>query len=130
MTTIKTIQLDFADVEIHEHYVISTIREGVTFGKQHLDAMFDVFSTYYKDRPFVSIANRKNDYSIDPNMLSKKNHPDLLAIGVVCYTNAAKEIAEFEKKFYKGTFELFPSLEKAEKWSLELLEGYLKKAGL
>lgn len=130
MTAIKKISLDFADIAVHEHYIISTIHEGVTFGKAHLDAMFEVFNTYYKDRPFISIANREFDYTIDPNMLSARNHPDLIAIAIVYYTDAAKEIVQFEKKFYNGIYEMFDSLEKAQEWSLELLEKHLKKAGL
>ncbi|HBR53278.1 MAG TPA: hypothetical protein DEA82_03465, partial [Flavobacteriaceae bacterium] len=61
MTASKTIDLEFAEIEVYEHFVVSTIKEGVTFGKKYLQQLFEVFSTYYKDRPFVSIANRAND---------------------------------------------------------------------
>ena len=130
MVAVKKIRLDFVEVEIFEHFVVSTIDEGVTFGKTQLDELFELFSTYYKDRPFVSIANRKNDYTIDPNLLSTKKHPELIGIAVVYYTKAAKDIATFEKKFYPGNFEVFKSLSAAKQWSLELLEDHLKKAGL
>lgn len=130
MNAEKTIDIGFATVQISEHYIISTIREGIVFEKKHLKILFDLFSTYYKDRPFVSIANRAYDYSIDPNTLSSEKHPDLIGIGVVCYTSASKQIAEFEKNFYKGTYEIFDSLEVARAWAIELLQEDLKKAGL
>ena len=129
MTGVKKLHLKFADIEVFEHFIISTIFEGVTFGKKELDDLFNVFSTYYTDRPFVSIANRKYDYTIDPNLLTI-NHPDLLGIAVVCYTKTAKEIAQFEQKFYEGKYEIFSSVDEAKEWSITQLEDYLKKAGL
>lgn len=130
MNAEKTIDIGFATVQISEHYVISTIKEGVVFGKKQLKTLFDLFSVYYKDRPFVSIANRAHDYTIDPNTLSSEKHPELIGIGVVCYTPASKQIAAFEKTFYNGIYEIFDSLEDARAWALEFLQEYLKKAGL
>lgn len=130
MTASKTIDLEFAEIEVYEHFVVSTIKEGVTFGKKYLQQLFEVFSTYYKDRPFVSIANRANDYTIDPNLLSNYKHPELLGIAVVCHTDAAKKTALFEQKFYDGQFEIFDSIEEAKEWSLQLLGDHLKNAGL
>ena len=102
----------------------------MTFGKRELGVLFNIFNIYYKDRPFISIAHRKHDYTIDPNLLSTNKYPDLLGIAVVYYSEASKKTALFEKEFYLGTYEIFSDLEKAKSWAIEYLEDYLKKAGL
>ena len=130
MTPSKTIILEFVTIQIQEHFVISTIEEGVTIDDAKLNKMFEIFTLYYKHRPFVSIANRAYDYTIDPNLLSNYKHPELLGIAVVCHTDAAKKTALFEQKFYDGQFEIFDSIEEAKEWSLQLLEDHLKNAGL
>jgi hypothetical protein len=130
MLTYKTITLPFATLELHENYVISTINEGIAFDDDHLHQLFDVFNDYYADRPFVSIANRANDYTINPNLLTQTPHPLLLAIGVVCYTDASRDIALFESKFYKGNYEVFTNMKDCEDWAIFTLEEYIKNAGL
>ena len=130
MRTYKTITLPFVTLELHENFVISTINEGVNFGETHLGEMFKVFNDYYTERPFVSIANRLNDYTINPNLFKQKQHPYLLAIGVVCYNQASKDIALFESKFYKGHYEVFDTIEDCIAWSNKILNDYIKNAGL
>ena len=120
----KTIDIGFANVEIYEHYIISTINEGVTFGETHLSTLFDIFALHYGDRPFISIANRAHDYTIDPTMFKRDKYPSLLAIGVVCHTEASKEIAKFERTFYDGTFEIFDTIEDAKSWAAETLQAH------
>jgi hypothetical protein len=130
MQPFKTIDLGFSAIEIHEHFAISTIAEGVTLTNEKLSKMFEVFSLYYKDRPFVSIANRKNDYTVDPNLLSFREHPELIALAVVCHTKASKHTSIFEQQFFNGTYEIFERMDEAKVWSTIFLEAYLKKAGL
>lgn len=130
MVASKTIDLGFTTIQIHEHFAISTIAEGVSLDATKLDQVFEVFSIYYNDKPFVSIANRINDYTLDPNLLSTKKHPNLIAILVVAPKQRSKEVVEFERQFYTGVFEVFDTLEEAKLWASEFLEDYLKKAGL
>ena len=130
MTPSKTIDLGFVTIQIQEYFAISTIAEGVMITNEKLNKIFEVFSLYYKDRPFISIANRVNDYTVDPNLLSSRKHPELIAIAMVYYNLASKNIALFEQQFYAGTYEIFQTLEEAEIWAIKYLEDYLKKAGL
>ena len=121
MKALHIFQLDFATIHLYENYVISSIGEGVTLTQKQLDTFFEIFNTYYNEKPFVSIANRENDYSLDPNLLKSKRHPSLVGIAVVCYNQQSKQTARFEKKFYSGPFEIFDSIEEAIDWSQELL---------
>ncbi len=130
--THKVIELDFATFELYENYVISTIKEGVAFDLPHLEKLTDIFNQYFSEKPFVSIANRQYDYTINPTCLMHSDlFPTLIGIGVVCYTPSALETAKFEKNFYKGILETFASMEECIDWSKTLLATHTsKKAGL
>ncbi len=130
MTPEKIIDLGFCTINIQEHFAVSTIAEGVILDATKLDQLFEIFSFYYQDKPFISIANRVKDYTIDPNLLSSKKHPNLIALLVVAPKKTSKEVVLFERQFYSGVFEIFDTLEEAEIWAEEFLENYLKKAGL
>ncbi|MCW8981375.1 hypothetical protein [Altibacter sp.] len=123
---VKKIKLDFASIEIHQHYMISQIKEGLDFEQPHLEAIYEIFETYFSGRPFVSIADRKNDYTINPNLLKDTRYKNLLGIGVVCYSEASYNNALFEKTFFKGKFEPFYEMEACKEWALQLVEDFNK----
>ncbi|GAB5399417.1 MAG: hypothetical protein Aureis2KO_10020 [Aureisphaera sp.] len=114
----KIIELDFATFELYDRFIVSTINEGVVFDLPHLEKLKEIFNTYYPEKPFISIANRKFDYTINPTCLLHSDlFPNLLGIGVVCYTKSALETATFEKKFYKGSLEIFSDMDECMKWA-------------
>lgn len=122
----KVITLDFAILELYPNYAVSTINEGVSFELPHLDEVTEIFIRNYPKKPFISIANRINDYTINPTcLLHSSIIPNLKGIGVVCYSHSALETALFEKSFYKGTLEVFDSFEDCILWAEEVLS--LKK---
>lgn len=124
----KKIELDFANFEIYQDYVVSTIKEGVVFDTPHLAAIAQIFNTYFPKEPFISIADRKFDYTINPTCLMNSSiTPNLVGIGVICYTKSAKETAQFEKNFYKGNYEVFSSMKSALNWSQKCLKEVKKK---
>lgn len=129
--TPRVIKLDFAVLELYKDYVISTIHEGVTFDLPHLDTISEIFIRNYPKKPFVSIANRINDYTINPTcLLHSTIVPNLIGIGVVCYSESAYDTASFEKKFYKGNLEIFDSYEDCIQWTKKLITSNNKKADL
>lgn len=118
----KVITLDFAILELYKDYVVSTINEGVSFDMPHLDEITEIFIRNYPSRPFISIANRINDYTINPTcLLHSSIITNLIGIGVVCYSQSALETAKFEQKFYKGTLEVFDSYEDCIQWAKKLI---------
>lgn len=127
---IKNIRLDFAKIEIYNDFLISQISEGLAFEEEHLQKFYAVFETYFQGRPFVSIADRKNDYTINPTLLRDARFSNLLGIGVVCYSKPSYNTAQFERQFYKGPFEAFYSMDKCLTWASQLVENHKKKADL
>ncbi len=116
----RIVELDFAKIELFDDHVISTIAEGVSFTQPHLNAITELFESHYGDRPFVSIANRENDYTIDPTCLMKQI-PNLIGIGVVTYNEASFQTAHFEKQFYPGLLEIFNDMDECMTWAQSLL---------
>ncbi|PKA84271.1 hypothetical protein ATE92_2451 [Ulvibacter sp. MAR_2010_11] len=121
---IEKIELDFTSIEIYENYLISRIKEGLVFEEAHLRQFYVIFEKYFAGKPFVSIADRKNDYTIDPNLLRDSRFSNLLGIGVICYSDASFNTALFEKTFFKGAFEPFYSLDDCISWALDLIHQY------
>jgi hypothetical protein len=124
---IVKLELEFTKVEIHEHFMISQIKEGIDFKQEHLDQFYKLFEIYYSDKPFVSIADRKYDYTIDPNLLRDSRFKNLLGIGVVCYSEGSYQTALFEKNFFKGPFQPFYSLEDCIEWANTLITSHHRK---
>jgi len=129
----KSVDLGFMLLEVYPQYVISTIKEGKTFDIPELKKLFSVFYEHYGDKPFVSIANRKYDYTINPTCFMKSHEKiNLLGIGVVSKSTQSSEITAFERNFFNGPFEIFDDMETSIAWAKKLLkvEKQNKKADL
>lgn len=119
---LKTLELDFVFLEIHENYFISTIKEGVLFDTDKLLKLCKIFDEYFPDRPFGYISDRKFDYSVNPTCyLECKNHTQLKGIAVLCHNDKSYQTAQFERAFYKGPMESFYSREESIKWISSLM---------
>ncbi len=117
------LELDFATLYFYEMFVISSIHEGVTFDTPHLKELSEVCGQYYGNQPFVSIAHRINDYTINPTcLMQSKAISNLAGIGVVCHSPSTLETARFERKFYKGTYQIFSSLDECKIWAKQLVK--------
>lgn len=124
----KTLELDFATLEFYENYLISTIKDEVVFSNKHLKKILPLIDEYYQDKSIGYIANRKNSYNTDPTVyLQASKHKNILGMAVIYRTEAQKENALFEKRFYKKAFEVFDNLESAKSWMEKLVN---KKTGL
>jgi len=119
----KIINLDFALIEIHPHFLISTIQEGVVFSIKHLEILYALFEEQYPNQKFGYISNRKFDYSIDPicYLESNKFH-NLSCIAVWCHNETSYNTTKIEKTFNYLPFEAFFSYEECKKWIQEILE--------
>ena len=113
----KIINLDFAQIVIHPNFLISTIREGLVFDKAHLKILYDMYETYYQNKKFGYISNRKNDYTVDPTCYNDTDkYPNLIGVAVWCYNEASFNTTQFEKSFNTRPFEAFYTLEECKNW--------------
>ena len=127
----EVLELDYIHFRFFDAYVFSTIQDGVSFTFEHLKEVAEILNRHYKGAPFVSIALRNHDYTIAPTcFLENTIIEGMLAIGVVCYSESAYNTSLFERTFYKGTYEVFYSLEKCVAWAKQIQNDHQKNAGL
>jgi hypothetical protein len=113
----KIVNLDFTTIEIYEDYLVSTVKEGVVFDIPQLKKLHFIFDTYFSDKLFGFIVNKKNDYSVNPICYSKHaNCPRLIGEAIFCHSESTYKVSQIEKVFYKNPFEAFFSLEECKNW--------------
>lgn len=125
----KVLELEFTVLEFFPDHVISKPREGeVLEGKQVADLM-EICSDYYKNKDFVYLSYRVNEYNVNPTVyLDLEKTKNLKGIAVVSSKSSSLNMARFEKKFCKLPYEIFTDLKAARVWVQELLKN--KKADL
>lgn len=118
-------------MDLSEHCVVGTVKEGVLIELEHIASLHEVFSEYYFETNFGYIDNRTNQYAINLNPeLYNTRYPKMLGIAIVCYTENCIKNANFEKTFYNWPFDVFKSLVEAKVWVAKLIVEEEKKAGL
>jgi len=125
------LDIGFVTFELHEDYLIATVREGVVLEAKEAEKFHEVFDAHYSDRPFGYISNRKFDYTINPTYYKEveKFDFDLVVVATLCYSEASYGMAKFAEKFFTWRHEAFYTLEECVLFINELLEKN-KKAGL
>ena len=118
-----TVDLDFVQIEVYDHYALLTIKEGTVLDVSKLEQLFEVFEVHFPNQPFGYISDRKFDFSVNPTCyLEVSNHERLKAIAVLCHKESSYETAKFEKAFYKRPFEAFFTLEECKNWILHQIQ--------
>lgn len=113
----KIINLDFATIELHPNFLISTIQEGLVFDIKHLEMIYAIFQEYYPNKNFGYISNRKFDYTVDPTCyLESKRFVNLSCIAIWCHNETNLNTTEIEKNFNSIPFEAFYNFEECTKW--------------
>lgn len=124
MTTppFKIVALPFATVELYNKFVVVTIKEGVLFDQPELEALYEIFDTFYPNNSFGYISNRQNKYTINPtSYIETSKYPRLVGMAIVCTLESNKRMALYEKTFYEKPFEIFEGIEKAQEWIDKIL---------
>jgi hypothetical protein len=121
---LKSIELDFARLDLYENYLVSTIKEGVIFGKNELTTFYQIFDSYYPGKPFGYISDRKFDYTVNPTCyLKSSQYPSLLAMAILCHNDKSFKTAQFERSFYERPMEAFYDKEQSVNWITNLVEN-------
>ena len=125
---LRKFDLGFTLVEVHEDYIQNTIEEGYHVTLEDNNILIEFVKEYFKDKPFVYIANRVNSYSVDPTVyLETSEIKNLIGLAVVSSNLKQKRLIEFEKAFYKKDLKYFNTTEEALVWKDLLLINYRTK---
>ena len=125
---LKKFDLGFTLAEVHDDYIQNTIEEGYHVTSEDNNILIEFVKEYFKDKPFVYIANRVNSYSVDPTVyLETSKIKNLIGLAVVSSNSKQKRLTEFEKAFYKKDLKYFNTIEEALTWKDSLLRNYKPK---
>ena len=119
---LKTIELEFTILEFHSNYVVSRVRENVVLSQKQVRDLVEVCSDFYKQKKFVYISKRVNNYNVDPTIyLNIDDVKNLVGIAIVSSNSSAIKMANFEQKFARVPFTIFMEMDDALEWVNELL---------
>ena len=120
MKPFKIVDEEIAYLEMYDDFVISSIKDGITFDVEELNWFVMILDKYYPNKKFGYISNRIYDYSLNPTTyFTSAMYEKLNAMAIVCYSEIAKKTALFEKNFSKKPFEVFKDMEEAKNWVLK-----------
>lgn len=115
---LKSAELDFTVLDLYEDYVVSTFREDSILNLEELQEIISICLDFYRDRKYVYITRRINNYNVNPVIyLNLQDAENLAGIAVVCHQSSSVKTANFEKNFAKIPFEIFSELEDACNWA-------------
>lgn len=121
--SLKTVELDFTSLKFYECFVVSTMHEGIVFNKELCQKMIDACLDNFSDKPFIYIANRKNDYNVDPTIyLRLGSISNFRGIAIVDKVKSSTNLPQFEKKFTNYPFEVFSELQEAFNWAEDIIK--------
>ena len=114
----------FCEVELFKNYMIVAINEGIHLEPDHNEILVNIVDTYFRNKPFVYITNRKNSYSVDPAIYLKTSKiENLEGFAIVTKKYNAKINAEIERMFLTKPLEIFGELKDAIDWAKIIIEN-------
>lgn len=120
---LKTLKLDFTELEFHQDFVISRMREDTLVTQDQFQELLVHCISFYEETPFFYISHRLNNSNVDPTIYLELSQARLLkGIAVVTEKASSMITAQFEKYFVELPFEVFPRLEDAVDWGLGIPE--------
>lgn len=115
------LKYDFCKIHIYKNYMVVTINEGETITPDHNKVLLNIVDTFFKNKKFVYITNRKNSYAVDPAIYYETSKiENLIGFAVVSKVYKAKSNAAVEKLFLNKAFEIFNTLPEAITWAKQL----------
>lgn len=119
---LKSIDLGFAQLEIHDRYVVGRTREGMEIDPAAHGRVLDVVRKYIAP-PFGFIVDEVNSYSVAWGVLEQiRNDPDIACCAAVIYRKITKVVLTPAGLFVKKPYGFFDSLPEAEAWVIGILD--------
>ncbi len=119
-----TITYSFGVAEIHDHYIVMVMNEGVTVTPAYNRELETLAETVFAGKKFGYITHRKYSYSVDPSTyLGTSKIENLVGFAVVSDEALSMSNVELEKLFLKKPFRHFYTLDEAIDWITEIIEN-------
>lgn len=120
---LKSINLNFADLDFYRDFVIAVLKEDIVFGPEQVRDVTSHCLDFFNGRKFVYISNRRHSYSVQPTIYFNLNNAKYLTgIAIICRDPRGINVAKFEKGFSKLPFGIFTDPEDAVDWAKETVK--------
>ncbi len=122
---ITSYNFDFCHVEIHEDYILSVMKEGVTVSPKFITKMSFIAKKHYKNKFFVYITHRINSYAVNPISYFEGNKiENMVGFAVVSEDPKQKSQSRIERTFFDKELQYFGTMQAALSWKDEILKKY------
>ncbi|MFP2994403.1 hypothetical protein ABN763_00765 [Spongiivirga sp. MCCC 1A20706] len=112
------LEFDFGQVSIFDSYMVVVMDEDTTVQRNYMPYLQEISDTYFKNKSFVYIANRINNYAVDPLIYKSVSQiENLIAFAVVSTSENAKNQIKIEAQFYDKELKHFNELNQAINWA-------------
>ncbi len=122
---ITSYNFDFCNVEIHEDYILSIMKEGVIVSPEFISEMSFMAQKHYKNKFFIYITHRTNSYAVNPISYFEGNKIENLAgFAVVSKNPQQKSQSRIEKTFFDKELQYFETIGEALEWKNKILKKH------
>jgi len=124
MNSDTLLEFDFGQVTVFDNHIIVVMNEDSIVQKDLVSVLNDIASTYFVDKPFVYVANRINNYTVDPLVYKETSKiKNLVGFAVVSTSPNANVQTNIESQFYDKEFKQFDYLNQAIKWAQDYTDS-------
>lgn len=115
-----TYSLKIGDFHFFNHFLIAEFSQGCCVTSNDLTDIYDIASSFYRNKPYGFISNRIYSYSIDlVDFYKNSNKLNLIgSYAVVTYNDLSKKMLPMEDYYFKINRYRFNSLDNAVNWVL------------
>lgn len=118
----KTVSLDFTDLEIYPGYVVGRTHEGVNIDAGKHQQVLDVIHEEING-PYALIIDEVNSYSVDFSVMVSLSRDPLLKCGaIVAYRYSTLKALACAVRIIGKPVRVFTSLRSAHEWVVEYLQ--------
>ena len=115
----KTIELPFTILEIHNNYVVGRTKEGINLSIENHLQVLETLNKHLTS-PYGFIVDEVNSYSIDLDvMLHIRKDKNIRCIGVVYYRTATKWALELGQHLIEKPVHFSSSINDVTEWVRE-----------
>jgi len=122
MPAIKSISLDFTDLEIYDHILIGSTHEGEQLTRQRHKDVMKIARQEFGTQPYAIILDEKYQYSVDFDvMMMVRRDPQIICASIVSYRFTTIKALLGPAYIIKKPFKFFKNINDAIHWSHQQL---------
>lgn len=108
---------DFCELSLQPKYAILRVFENIYVDEDKTSIIRNSLKSFYRNKPFVMITDRKYDHKIDPAVYKSRSLKNMIALAIVSEHSDGREKATDEQPMFEDSFAFFNNVESAIDWA-------------